>query len=368
MVQSFIWDRRYVTGIPEVDHQHHRLVDLINLFGQHLTENEIAYDEIESVLAELARYAHHHFSEEELMMSRVGIDPRHLNLQLQQHRSFLQDVSLMQSGIKSGNPAAAEQLLHFLIHWLAFHILGADQNMARQVESIRSGATPADAYEAEERRTASSTEPLVVALEGLFQQISVRNRELMELNQRLEAKVEERTRELRDANAHLEELALTDGLTELPNRRHAIRRLADLWAEASRERTSLVCMMIDADRFKEVNDSGGHDAGDKVLRELARTLAHTVRNTDVVCRLGGDEFLIICPNTDLEGGHRVAEQARRAVRELRVAAGDRFWEGSISVGLAVRSDAMVHPDELLRAADRAVYEAKRNGRDRVFLA
>lgn len=368
MVQSFVWDQCYMTGLPEVDQQHHRLVDLVNLFGQHLTENEIAYDEIESVLGELAQYAHHHFSEEELMMARVGIDPRHLDLQLQQHQGFLRDITLMESGIKSGNSAAAEQLLHFLIHWLAFHILGADQNMARQIESIRSGATPADAYEAEERRTESSTEPLVAALEGLFQQISVRNRELVELNQRLEAKVEERTRELRDANAHLEELALTDVLTELPNRRHATRRLADLWREASLEQTPLVCIMIDADHFKDVNDASGHDAGDGVLRELARTLAHTVRTDDVVCRLGGDEFLVICPNTDLEGGRRVAEQARRAVRELRVAAGDRVWEGSISVGLAARRDGMVHPDELLRAADRALYAAKREGRDRVSLA
>lgn len=362
-MQSFRWDKHFITGLLEVDQQHRRLVDLINRYGDHLTGNELAFDEIESVLRELADYAHYHFQDEEEMMGRVGLDQRHVDAHVAQHQSFLSDVIAMQANIGLDSPQAAERLLDFLIHWLAFHILVADQNMARQVGAIRSGTSPADAFEAEERRSDGATEPLIAALRGLFDQVTARNNDLLELNQSLEAKIAERTKALQTANQHLEELALTDVLTGLPNRRHAMRRLADLWEESTKAGTSLVCIMADADRFKQVNDTGGHDAGDSVLRELAKTLVHTVHNDDVVCRLGGDEFLIICPETDLEGGMHVAELARKAVSEIRVPTGDTEWSGGISVGVAARSARMRNHEDLIKAADNGVYAAKRDGRN-----
>ena len=362
-MESFRWDKHFITGLLEVDRQHRRLVDLINQFGDHLTENELAFDEIETVLAELSNYAHYHFQDEEGMMSRVGVDPRHVDLHIEQHKSFLRDVASMQVGISPDNPRAASHLLDFLIHWLAFHILGSDQNLARQIESIQSGSSASEAYDAEERRSDSSTEPLLVALRGLFEQVSARNKELRELNQSLEAKVAERTRALSEASLHLEELALTDVLTGVPNRRHAMRRLADLWQESIEAETPLVCIMIDADHFKEVNDSSGHEAGDNVLRELAKALVHTVRSDDIVCRLGGDEFLVICPNTDREGGTHIAELARKAVAEVRVPTGDAVWHGSISAGVAARSSGMENHEALIKVADEGVYAAKRAGRN-----
>lgn len=362
-MQSFRWDKHFITGIREVDQQHRRLVDLINRYGENLTGNELEFDEIESVLRELADYAHYHFQDEEEMMGRVGLDRRHVDAHVAQHQSFLSDVIAMQASISFDSPQAAERLLDFLIHWLAFHILVADQNMARQVEAIRSGTSPADAFEAEERRSDGATEPLIVALRGLFDQVTARNNDLLVLNQSLEAKIAERTKALQTANQHLEELALTDVLTGLPNRRHAMRRLADLWEESTNAGRSLVCIMADADHFKQVNDTGGHDAGDSVLRELAKALVHTVRSDDVVCRLGGDEFLIICPDTDLEGGMHVAELAREAVSEIRVPTGDTAWSGGISVGVAARSARMSNHEDLIKAADNGVYAAKRDGRN-----
>lgn len=104
---------------------------------------------------------------------------------------------------------------------------------------------------------------------------------------------------------------MTDALTGLPNRRHALQQLKTLWEESTRSASPLSVMMIDADHFKEVNDTCGHDAGDLVLGELARTLQHAVRTDDLVSRLGGDEFLIICPDTDSSGGRQIAETVRK---------------------------------------------------------
>ena len=363
MKESFRWGKHFVTGILEVDQEHRHLVDIINRFGELLADNELVFDDIETVFKELADYAQYHFQEEEGLMSKIGIDQRHLGPHIDLHQGFIQELVSMNAAISPDNPDAAKYLMSFLTHWLAFHILGSDQNMARQIEAIQSGVSPSEAYEAEERASDSATEPLLVALNGLFQQVSARNKELAQLNQSLEEKVTERTRELSEANLHLEELALTDVLTGLPNRRHAMRRLANLWSESIESDAPLACMMIDADHFKEVNDTYGHDAGDLVLCELAKTLREAVRHDDKVCRLGGDEFLIICPDTDQDDGMILAELIRKTVSELRVPTGDSAWQGSISVGLAARTPDMKDHESLIKMADSSVYEAKRDGKN-----
>jgi hemerythrin len=363
MKESFRWGKHFITGVLEVDQEHQHLVDIINRFGELLADNDLVFDDIETVFKELAEYAQYHFQEEEGLMSQIGIDQRHLGPHIDLHQSFIQELISMKAAISPDHPDTAKHLMSFLTHWLAFHILGSDQNMARQIEAIRSGVSPSEAYEAEERASDSATEPLLVALNGLFQQVSARNKELAQLNQSLETKVAERTRALSEANRHLEELALTDVLTGLPNRRHGMRQLTDLWNKSTKHNTPLVCMMIDADHFKEVNDTYGHDAGDLVLCELAKTLRKAVRHDDKVCRLGGDEFLIICPDTDQDDGMILAELTRKAVSALRVPTGDSAWHGSISVGLAARTPGMMDHGNLIKMADSSVYEAKRDGKN-----
>jgi hemerythrin len=363
-VESFRWDKHFETGLVEVDKQHRNLVDVINRFGDLLSQREGAsFSDIEKVFSELAVYAQYHFKEEEGMMTRVGLDSRYVLNHIQLHVNFLKELTHMREGITPQNPDAAEPLLKFLTYWLAFHILGTDQSMARQVRAIQEGKNSADAFLAEEVEKEGATEPLLHALNGLFHQVSARNQELQELNRTLEEKVAERTRALSDANKRLEEMALTDVLTGLPNRRHAMARLAQDWAESLRDDTPLTCMMIDADGFKHINDNYGHDAGDEVLRQLSVNLCYTVRTDDIVCRLGGDEFLIICPRTSLEGALYAAELTRKAIAALRVSSGNWEWSGSISVGVAERTSGMLGQEELLKAADEGVYIAKRNGRN-----
>jgi diguanylate cyclase (GGDEF)-like protein/hemerythrin-like metal-binding protein len=364
-VDSFIWDKHFVTGLAEVDNQHHHLVDVINQFGELLTKQEgAAFNDIEKVFGELAAYSQYHFAEEESLMDITGIDPRHQEHHRHEHVSFLQEVTQMHAGISPDNPDSAKPLLKFLIYWLAYHILGSDQSMAKQVVAIQSGQSAAEAYLAEERMKEGAVEPLLHALK----QVSERNRELLLLNQTLEARVAERTKELAVANRQLEEIALTDVLTGLPNRRHAMRCLGLAWKEAIKEDAPLACMMIDADGFKQVNDNHGHDAGDEVLRQLARNLRYSVRTDDIVCRLGGDEFFVICPRTQLDGAAQLAEKIRLAIAALRVPTGSGEWRGSISIGVAVRKVGMSHFEELIKAADEGVYCAKKNGRNCVSVS
>ena len=209
-MESFHWDKHFVTGLVEVDKQHHHLVDVINRFGELLTQAEgVAFDDVEKVFGELAAYAQYHFAEEESLMDKTGIDPRHLEHHRHEHISFLQEVTNMHAGISPENLETGKPLLKFLIYWLAYHILGSDQSMAKQIVAIQSGQSATVAYMAEERMKDGAVEPLLRALNGLFRQVSERNRELLQLNQTLEARVAERTHELAIANQQMEAIALT---------------------------------------------------------------------------------------------------------------------------------------------------------------
>lgn len=368
-MDAFVWKPCYVTGLLDVDDQHHRLVDVINRFGELVMREEGAsVAELEAVFAELAQYAQYHFAEEEALMHAMHLAPSYVAQHEQTHVNFLAEVTQLHGSAAADNRTAAKSLLQFLTHWLTYHILGSDQFMARQIEAVKSGTPPEDAFHAEAPGKDPAMDTLLTALNGLFEQVSERNRDLVQLNRSLEARVAERTQALTEANRQLDDLANTDILTGLPNRRYALQRLAREWDAAIRDDTPIACMMIDADGFKTINDSHGHDAGDAVLRALAKQLQHSVRTDDIVCRLGGDEFLVICPGTPLPGAMKVAEAIRSEVAAMRVPAGSGEWRGSVSVGVAARAAGMQRHEDLVKAADLGVYAAKRKGRNRVDTA
>lgn len=362
-MESFRWDDQFETGIAEVDTQHYHMVGLLNALGEQISENRVSLNDIQELYSSLTAYAQHHFETEEAMMLRTPLAPAYVAGHQAEHRRFLNEVEVIYVGLSSDRAATSRQLLDFLVHWLVYHILVTDKDMAAQITAVKSGTTPEAAFAQLEQRSDRVVEPLLKSLNSLFEVISARNKSLRRLNQSLEDKVAERTQALTRANAQLEELALTDMLTQLPNRRHAMRQLAALWTESLGAGIPVTCIMIDADHFKEVNDSHGHDAGDEVLRQLGKTLRHAMRTDDIVSRLGGDEFLAICPATDAAGGMHVAEMMRRAVAGLRVPTGNSEWLGSVSMGVATKQAGMHRPDELLKAADEGVYAAKRAGRN-----
>jgi len=367
-MQTFEWTEQYATDLSTVDTQHQHLVDLINGLGRSLSDNEVDQLQLEQLFGELAEYAKFHFDEEEKLMRATGIDERHIQKHEQAHRHFLRDVgALIEAGAGTADKSGSG-VLDFLVHWLGYHILGQDQDMGQQIKAVRAGVSPEQAYAQNERQQDAAIEPLMGALNQLVQQLSARNRDLVELNRTLEDRVAQRTQALERANQELKALSLTDVLTGLPNRRHAMLLLDTLWQESDQTGKPVAALMIDADNFKTVNDTYGHDAGDTVLIELARVLKDSVRSDDLIFRLGGDEFLALCPATDHAGAIRVGASLQARVAEMRVATGDGFWDSSISAGVAVRTEAMPNFDALIKAADDGVYLAKKAGRNCVCSA
>jgi diguanylate cyclase (GGDEF)-like protein len=164
-------------------------------------------------------------------------------------------------------------------------------------------------------------------------------------------------------NRRLQEAALTDVLTGFPNRRYAIERFQQEWQASNRSRRPLSCMMIDVDRFKAINDGHGHDVGDMALKRTAQAIKSGLRAQDVVCRTGGDEFVVICPETDLAAALSCAERVRKAVAAINLTVGALEVRGSVSIGVAARETWMVDIDALLKCADEGLYQAKQGGRN-----
>ncbi|MFU8896684.1 MAG: bacteriohemerythrin [Gammaproteobacteria bacterium] len=367
-VEAFRWDESLITGLETVDGQHKRLVQLINRFGAALvSESGVSRRDIDIVFSELVDYANYHFREEETMMAAVGLHDGYIEFHRSEHANFIAQLLHLRDTGDSEQPESLQPALRFLIHWLAYHILGVDQGMARQVQAVREGMNPQDAAQQQPAREAGQ-EPLVKALTALFELLSQSNRALREANRELEEKVFEHMEASNQANRQLAVIARTDPLTGIPNRRHALAVLNLEWESALAESDPLACLLIDADHLKPVNDIHGHEAGDMVLRSLADCLQDAVRMDDVVCRWGGDEFLVILPSTDLAGAQEMAENIRRAVGRLRVVAGKVEWPGSVSIGIAAYDAGMSGPEDLIKALDETVCAAKHAGGNAVLTA
>lgn len=179
-------------------------------------------------------------------------------------------------------------------------------------------------------------------------------------------KIDRYAKELASANRVLHKAALTDALTGLPNRRYLIERLGQEWAEATRHDRPLACLMLDVDHFKRFNDTHGHDIGDEVLRNTAIVLRKSCRGYDVLCRYGGEEFVVVCPGADLDAAHKIAERVRAAIETNTVTTGNGLrLRVTISIGVAANSGNVPDADALVKAADDALYTAKDAGRNRV---
>ena len=164
------------------------------------------------------------------------------------------------------------------------------------------------------------------------------------------------------------EAAVTDPLTGLHNRRYMTSQLDALVARAVRDGQPVSALLLDIDHFKKINDSFGHDAGDEVLREFAVRLASNVRAVDLPCRHGGEEFVVVMPDTALADAERIAERIRMHVSgaPFRVSGGKEVISVTISIGVATTGGPDDTPDHLLKRADEALYEAKASGRNRVI--
>jgi two-component system cell cycle response regulator len=175
------------------------------------------------------------------------------------------------------------------------------------------------------------------------------------------------TERLRDNVQQSIEMAITDGLTGLYNRRYMESHLGALVEQAAARGKPLTALVLDIDYFKSVNDTHGHDAGDDVLREFATRIKKSIRGIDLACRLGGEEFVIVMPETDMAVATIVAERLRRRIASepFAIAHGAKSIEVTISIGLATLDTADDNAATILKRADQALYRAKRDGRNRV---
>ncbi|RFB96406.1 PleD family two-component system response regulator [Rhizobium leguminosarum bv. trifolii] len=166
------------------------------------------------------------------------------------------------------------------------------------------------------------------------------------------------------------ELAVTDPLTGLYNRRYLDNHLNVLFNRSMARGRPLSVLITDIDRFKQVNDTYGHDGGDEVLREFANRVRSTIRGADLACRYGGEEFVVVMPDTSPEIAATVAERLRAAVESapFQLKHSGEALNVTASFGIASRIGAVLTPDQLMKQADLALYEAKNTGRNRVVAA
>ena len=157
-MESFVWNKYYETEILTVDEQHQALVSIINKFGELLTNNNVSMDDVDKLVNKLVEYTVYHFAEEEGLMKSLELDKRHIEKHSKTHEIFLAEVNKIYSTVNTENlEQSATSFLKFLMHWLAYHILGMDQDMANQLKAIQSGISPSDAYDKLEQERKGST-------------------------------------------------------------------------------------------------------------------------------------------------------------------------------------------------------------------
>jgi two-component system, cell cycle response regulator len=190
-----------------------------------------------------------------------------------------------------------------------------------------------------------------------------------ELLARVRSQVRKRryTERLRDNVALSIEMAITDALTGLFNRRYMESHLTTLVEQAASRGKPLTVMVLDIDYFKSINDTYGHDAGDDVLRDFALRIKRSIRGIDLACRYGGEEFVLVMPETDMAVAAMVAERLRRriAAEAFAIQQGSKTVPVTISIGIAALRDKDDTAATVLKRADQALYRAKRDGRNRV---
>ncbi len=199
----------------------------------------------------------------------------------------------------------------------------------------------------------------------LTEHFSFMIKSLREFNESLQQKVDERTKELNEANLRLQTLATRDPLTGLHNRRYLDARISEEFERAKRYRHPLAVVMLDIDHFKSVNDTYGHGIGDDVLTKISAYLKGVIRDSDILARVGGEEFCLVLPECSANASMALLERVRVDIAGIEFSSEDTVFHVTCSFGVAYLESSTEGPGVLMGHADAALYQAKRSGRDRV---
>ena len=204
------------------------------------------------------------------------------------------------------------------------------------------------------------------AIVSMVSRINTYTNMLDKLNFSLEEKVKERTKELEDSNRELKLLASTDPLTKLYNRRYFTKTSAHILDITKRNKTDLSIIMLDIDDFKHINDTYGHKVGDNVIVGISNILQESSRNSDIVCRFGGEEFIILTPETNIDGARVVAQKIRSDIEKNLMYINNVELKVTVSIGISqVINDKDYNIEASIHRADEALYQAKETGKNRV---
>ena len=360
----FQWDKEFLTGEKAIDAQHFSLVKVINqMLKLSFSSESLKLEDVLDLELKLTKYVKTHFMTERKMMQKNHLDIRHTSKHEALHDEFIRTVNRYfqdKSYLMKGDHFS--EIIEYLVRWLAYHILNTDRSMVRQLKFIsEENLSPEDAYMKDLNLVDSVSEPLLKALKALFFLVNEKNKELEQKNQELEEKVYMRTAELRKANKLLQQSSMIDDLTGISNRRFAMAELDRNIYNFERYQTPFSVLFIDLNKFKEVNDTYGHDSGDAVLKWVVKFLGDQIRKSDVLCRVGGDEFVVICAYSNEMQSLELANKVLSRMNTLKDDEKLPFWNPSLSIGISEYDQTMKEKSEILNKADTAMYVSKKNG-------
>ena len=340
---------------------------LLNRLASTLVDEE--YSVVNKAFDELTAYAYRHFDDEEAIWRTYLKDDSWYSSHQLRHASFLPKVIELKEG-DLGKPLAdvVEQIIKFLIRWLAFHIIDDDKRMAFAVETMASGVSIHEAKAIADKKMGGSMRILIETVLSMYDGLSSRTLDLLR-ERKARMKAEE---ELKEANRRLEALSLTDQLTGLFNRRHLYVVFDSESRRARRDKMQLAYYLIDIDYFKRFNDSYGHLCGDMALRQVANCLQRACRRpSDAAFRIGGEEFSILSVHRSAEDVVVFGEKMRQSIEDLKIPhqGSDINEFVTVSVGGACKVPSSEDTfDYFMAEADRRLYQAKSSGRNRLAVS
>lgn len=250
-------------------------------------------------------------------------------------------------------------ILFAIVYRLSNRFSTPIEDLAKAAYAVQKGKTDVNF---EQKTSIREIRGLSQSLKSMTDTLLLQKKQLIESNLNLEEKVQARTYDLEVANEELEKLSHFDFLTGLHNRRKFSEYIEYLFKQLKRNQQPYTVMMIDIDYFKKVNDNYGHEMGDHVLKRVAQILIESIRQTDFVARLGGEEFIVVLPSTTLDGATLVAEKIRQSVERSTIIENHPL---TISIGISVASEHDLKANDTVLRADKCLYLAKEQGRNRI---